>query len=85
MAKAYGMEADKLKEYMGDAEKESMKRDLAIQKAVDLDHGKCQRARKELRARKEKKKQKPLKKSEEAKKRIRRPVQRSDWRKDQRL
>lgn len=36
MAKAYGMEADKLKEYMGDSEKESMKRDLAIQKAVDL-------------------------------------------------
>ncbi len=36
MAKAYGMEADKLKEYMGDAEKESMKRDLAITKAVDL-------------------------------------------------
>ena len=30
MAKAYGMEADKLKEYMGDAEKESMKKDLAI-------------------------------------------------------
>lgn len=36
MAAAYGMEADKLKEYMGDAEKESMKKDLAIQKAVDL-------------------------------------------------
>lgn len=36
MAKAYGMEADKLKEYMGDSEKESMKRDLAITKAVDL-------------------------------------------------
>ena len=36
MAKAYGMEADKLKEYMGDAEKESMKKDLAITKAVDL-------------------------------------------------
>ena len=31
-----GMEADKLKEYMGDAEKESMKKDLAITKAVDL-------------------------------------------------
>ena len=30
------MEADKLKEYMGDSEKESMKRDLAITKAVDL-------------------------------------------------
>lgn len=36
MAAAYGMEADKLKEYMGDAEKESMKRDLAVTKAVDL-------------------------------------------------
>lgn len=36
MAAAYGMEADKLKSYMGDAEKESMKRDLAVTKAVDL-------------------------------------------------
>lgn len=36
MAAAYGMEADKLKEYMGDAEKESMKRDLAVTKAVTL-------------------------------------------------
>lgn len=36
MAEMYGMEADKLKEYMGDAEKESMKKDLAVQKAVDL-------------------------------------------------
>lgn len=36
MAAQYGMEADKLKEYMGDAEKESMKRDLAVTKAVDL-------------------------------------------------
>lgn len=36
MAAAYGMEADKLKEYMGDDEKESMKRDLAVTKAVDL-------------------------------------------------
>ena len=36
MAKAYGMEADKLKEYMGDAEEESMKKELAITKAVDL-------------------------------------------------
>lgn len=32
MAKAYGMEADKLKEYVGDDEKESMKRDIAIEK-----------------------------------------------------
>lgn len=36
MAAAYGMEADKLKEYMGDDEKKSMKRDLAVTKAVDL-------------------------------------------------
>ena len=36
MAAAYGMEADKLKEYIGDAEKESMKKDLAITKAADL-------------------------------------------------
>ncbi len=36
MAKAYGMEADKLAEYMGDAEKESIKRDVAVTKAVDL-------------------------------------------------
>ena len=36
MAGMYGMEADKLKEYMGEAEKESMKKDMAIQKAVEL-------------------------------------------------
>lgn len=36
MAKAYGMKADKLKEYMGESEKKSMKNDLAIQKAVEL-------------------------------------------------
>ncbi len=36
MATAYGMEADKLKEYMGEAEKKSMKRELALTKAVDL-------------------------------------------------
>ncbi len=36
MAAQYGMEADKLKEYLGDAEKESIKRDLAVTKAVDL-------------------------------------------------
>ena len=36
MAASYGMEADKLKEYMGDAEKESIKKDLAINKAVEL-------------------------------------------------
>lgn len=36
MAAQYGMEADKLKEYIGDNEKDSMKRDLAVTKAVDL-------------------------------------------------
>ena len=36
MAEAYKMEADKLKEYLGDAEKESIKRDLSVTKAVDL-------------------------------------------------
>ena len=36
MAKAYGMEADKLMEYLGDAEKASIKRDLSVTKAVDL-------------------------------------------------
>ena len=30
------MEADKLKEYMGADEKENMKQDLAVQKAVEL-------------------------------------------------
>ena len=36
MSSMYGMEVDKIKELMGDAELESMKRDLAVQKAVDL-------------------------------------------------
>ncbi|MCM1107059.1 MAG: trigger factor [Blautia sp.] len=36
MAKNYGMEPDKLKEYMGEGERNSVKRDLAITKAVDL-------------------------------------------------
>lgn len=36
MAQMYGMEADKLKEYMGDSEKESMKREIAVNKAVEL-------------------------------------------------
>lgn len=36
MAATYGMETDKLKEYMRDSEKESMKREIAITKAVDL-------------------------------------------------
>ena len=34
MAEAYGMEADKLKEYMGDREKEQMKLDMAVQEAI---------------------------------------------------
>lgn len=36
MAESYKMEADKLKELMGDYEKEQMKNDLAIQEAVEL-------------------------------------------------
>lgn len=36
MAKSYGMEADKLKEYMGDAQKDSLKKELALSKAADL-------------------------------------------------
>lgn len=36
MAEMYQMEADKLKEYMGDAEKEQMKKDIAVQEAVTL-------------------------------------------------
>lgn len=36
MAAAYKMEVDKLKELMGDAEKEQMKADLAIQAAVEM-------------------------------------------------
>ncbi len=36
MAEAYKMEVEKLKELMGDFEKEQMKSDLAIQEAVDL-------------------------------------------------
>ena len=34
MAKMYNMEADKLKDIMGDYEKEQMKKDLAVQEAV---------------------------------------------------
>ncbi|MEE1314211.1 MAG: trigger factor [Faecalimonas sp.] len=34
MAEAYKMEVDKLKEYMGDAEKKQMKEDMAVQEAV---------------------------------------------------
>lgn len=36
MAKAYGMEAEKVSEFLGDAQKESMKKDIAMQKAIDL-------------------------------------------------
>lgn len=36
MAETYQMEADKLKELVGDAEKEAIKLDIAVQKAVDL-------------------------------------------------
>ena len=36
MADAYKMEADKLKEMMGDYEKEQMKKDIAVQEAVTL-------------------------------------------------
>lgn len=40
MADAYGMEADKIRELMGEAEKASMMKDLAVQKAVRfvMDH-----------------------------------------------
>ena len=34
MAKNYQMEVDKLKEYMGDKEKEQMKKDMAVQEAI---------------------------------------------------
>ena len=34
MAETYKMEVDKLKEYMGEAEKEQMKKDMAVQEAV---------------------------------------------------
>lgn len=36
MATAYGMEADKLEAYLGEAEKASIKRDLEVTKAIDL-------------------------------------------------
>lgn len=36
MAEAYNMEADKLKEYMGEEEKKQMKEDIAVQEAVTL-------------------------------------------------
>ena len=36
MAAGYGMEADKLKDLMGDSEKESMKKELELSKAADL-------------------------------------------------
>ena len=34
MAESYGMEVDKLKEFMGEAEKKQMKDDMAVQEAV---------------------------------------------------
>ena len=34
MAASYGMEVDKLKEFMSDAEKEQIKADMAVQEAV---------------------------------------------------
>ncbi len=36
MAGMYGMQAEQLKEYMGESEKESMKMEIAVQKAIDL-------------------------------------------------
>ena len=36
MAKAYGMDADKMKEVLTDEEKESFRKDLAARKAMDL-------------------------------------------------
>ncbi len=36
MSKQYGMELDQLKNLVGDAEKESMKKDIAIEKAIEL-------------------------------------------------
>ena len=36
MADAYKMEVEKLKEYMGENEKNQMKQDLAVQAAVDF-------------------------------------------------
>ena len=36
MAASYGMEADQLKGYMGDAQRDSMKKELALSKAADL-------------------------------------------------
>ena len=36
MAGMYGMDAAELKEYMGESEKESMKMEIGIQKAIEL-------------------------------------------------
>ena len=36
MAKMYDMDADRLQELMGEAEKEQMKKDIAVQEAVTL-------------------------------------------------
>ena len=36
MAETYSMEADKLKDLMGDFEKEQMKKDIAVQEAITV-------------------------------------------------
>lgn len=36
MAESYGMETDKIKEFMGEYEQEQIRKDIAVQKAVDL-------------------------------------------------
>lgn len=36
MSKSYGMEVDKIKEFMGDYEKDQIKEDIAVSKAVEL-------------------------------------------------
>ena len=36
MAEMYSMEADQLKSYMGDTEKEQMKKDIAVEDAVQF-------------------------------------------------
>ena len=36
MAAMYGMQVDDVKKYMGDSEKETMKRDIAVKKAVEF-------------------------------------------------
>ena len=36
MAAMYGMPAENLKQYMGDSDQDSMKRDIAVKKAVEF-------------------------------------------------